>query len=246
MEVLIPFVLPIIVWVFIYKYLVNKKFIGKVKAHLLSFIVSSIVFIVSIILVSDSIKSNNTLKVENEIKKEQTIEVTPKVTQEQSTQINQDEAKKEVDEFIKNKVVEEPKKVIQSITSDNMKDVVKSLKKNYNIVATNWDKTKLSDEKICFTERGCEINANEIQIQGFGKFIEASTNSKVAPKEYLKVCNAIMIGLTDANKELIEQQMPQYFNYAATNGRSTWEALGIEVTIAPDSSNLLRCKFFKK
>lgn len=245
MEVFIPFVLPIISWIFIYKYLVNKKFIGKFKSHLLSFIVSSIVFIVSIILVSDSIKSNNTSKVENEIKKEQPIEVAPKI-QEQSTQINQEDAKKEVDEFIKNKVVEEPKKVIQSITSDNIKDVVKSLKKNYNLVAIGWDMKKLNENNICFHEKSCGIYVNEIQIQAIGKYIDVNTNSKVSPNLYLQVCSATMIGLTGANKELVEQQMPQYFNYAAVNGRSTWEILGIEVTIAPDSSNLLGCKFFKK
>ena len=55
-----------------------------------------------------------------------------------------------------------------------------------------------------------------------------------------------MIGLTGANKELIEQQMPMYFNYASSNGSSTWESLGIQITIAPDTSNLLGCSFFKQ
>lgn len=54
-----------------------------------------------------------------------------------------------------------------------------------------------------------------------------------------------MIALTGANKELIEQQIPQYFMYASKNGRSRWEVLGVEITIAPDSQNLLGCSFYK-
>ncbi|MGJ0456919.1 hypothetical protein NG782_09485 [Aliarcobacter cryaerophilus] len=54
-----------------------------------------------------------------------------------------------------------------------------------------------------------------------------------------------MIGLTSANKELVEQQIIQFFNYASMNGRSKWETLGLQVTIAPDSQNLLGCSFLK-
>lgn len=255
MEALIPFVLFIVVWIIAYKYFANKKLMAKWKSHLLGFVISSFAFVISIIiLVPNSTKEKNTpLKVENEIKKEQPIEVTPKVTQdEQSTQSTEEErikAQQYVNELIKGKDVNNNNKYKQkfdSIASNNMDDVVKSLKENYNIVATNFDDKEIKDNKTCLHDKFCEVYAKKVQIHTTLKNVEAYTNSKVTPKHYQQVCNAIMIGLTGANKELVEQQMPQYFNYASKNGRSTWEALGIEITIAPDSSNLLGCSFYKK
>ena len=235
MEILIPIVLPILVWIFLYKYLVNKKLLPKWRAHLLSFIVFALVFIVSLILVVDKPKEDN-----------QTSNIIKEIQEEKSNEIEQKEAIKEVDEFIKNKSLEESKKPIISITSNNMKNVIKSLEDNYNIIPIGWDYKALSDNNICFHDKSCTIYANKVQIQGLHKSIEALTSSQVNPKIYQQVCSAIMISLTGANKELVEQHINQYFNYASLNGRSKWEALGIEVTISPDSQNLLGCSFFKK
>lgn len=226
MEILIPIVLPILVWIFLYKYLVNKKLLPKWRAHLLSFIVFTLVFIVSLVIVVDKPKEvNQTSNINNEIQKEEI---------------------KDVAETIKKESLEESKKTIISITSNNIKNVIKSLEDNYNIIPIGWDYKALSDNNICFHDKSCTIYANKVQIQGLHKSIEALTSSQVNPKIYQQVCSAIMISLTGANKELVEQHINQYFNYASLNGRSKWEALGIEVTISPDSQNLLGCSFFKK
>ncbi len=226
MEILIPIVLPILVWIFLYKHLVNKKLLPKWRAHLLSFIMFTLVFIVSLVIVVDKPKEvNQTSNINNEIQKEEI---------------------KDVAETIKKESSEESKKTIISITSNNMKNVIKSLEDNYNIIPIGWDYKALSDNNICFHDKSCTIYANKVQIQGLHKSIEALTSSQVNPKIYQQVCSAIMISLTGANKELVEQHIYQYFNYASLNGRSKWEALGIEVTISPDSQNLLGCSFFKK
>lgn len=53
----IPFILFILVWVLLYKYLVNKKQKGKLISHLMSFIVAILVMLLSIIPLTS--KSNN-------------------------------------------------------------------------------------------------------------------------------------------------------------------------------------------
>jgi len=175
-----------------------------------------------------------------------------KVQEEKQRSIRQkQEAKQKKIELEKKNTdaVEDPessRKEMVSITSKNIKRVIKSLKKNYNINATAYDNEKLDKFKMCWNDRACEIYADKVQIQGTYKTVEALTSSRVSPQYYQKVCSAIMIALTGANKELIEQQIPQYFNYASQNGRSRWEVLGIEITISPDSSGLLGCSFYKK
>lgn len=49
MEALIPFILFVLVWILLYKYLVNKKQKGKLISHLVSFIVATIIMFLSII-----------------------------------------------------------------------------------------------------------------------------------------------------------------------------------------------------
>ena len=99
---------------------------------------------------------------------------------------------------------------------------------------------------MCWNDKSCQVYADKVQIQGIYKTVEALTSSQVTPSYYQQVCSAIMISLTGANKELIEQQIPQYFNYASNNGSTKWEALGVEVTITIDSRGLLGCSFYKK
>lgn len=45
----IPFILFILVWILLYKYLVNKKQKGKLISHLMSFVVATVVMLLSII-----------------------------------------------------------------------------------------------------------------------------------------------------------------------------------------------------
>jgi hypothetical protein len=138
------------------------------------------------------------------------------------------------------------KTIDNSITSKNIQNVIKSLKENYDISAVGFNNSKLIQKDICLNENFCEVYADKVQIQAVSKNIEALTSSKVTPLYYQQVCSAIMIGLTDANREIIEQQIPEYFNYASKNGKSKWKALGVEITIAPDSQNLLGCSFYKQ
>ncbi len=138
------------------------------------------------------------------------------------------------------------KKEIVSITSTQLKKVIKSLKNNYDITATAFNNEKLNKFKMCWNDRSCQVYANKVQIQGIYKKIQVYTSSQVTPSYYQKVCSATMIALTGANKELIEQSMPQYFNYVSQNGTSRWEVLGIELTISADSQGLLGCSFYKQ
>ena len=138
------------------------------------------------------------------------------------------------------------RKEIVSITSTQLKQVIKSLKDNYYIVASGFDNAKLNKFKMCWNDRSCEVYADRVQIQAIYKKIQVLTSSRVTPLYYQQICSATMIALTGANKELIEQSMPQYFNYASQNGRSRWEVLGIELTISADSQGLLGCSFYKQ
>ncbi len=138
------------------------------------------------------------------------------------------------------------KKEIVSITSTQLKKVIKSLKNNYDITATAFNNEKLNKFKMCWNDRSCEVYADKVQIQAIYKKVEVLTSSQVTPLYYQKVCSATMIALTGANKELIEQQIPQYFNYVSQNGSSRWNILGIELTISADSQGLLGCSFYKQ
>ena len=140
-----------------------------------------------------------------------------------------------------------PKAAQEKTTSrKNIEAVITSLKKHYNIDAGNNDyEAGLDMETMCWNDRACQVFAKTVQIQATHRSVEALTSSRVTPQYYQEVCSAIMIALTGANKALIEQQIPQFFNYASQNGRSKWEMLGIEITVSPDSSGLLSCDFYK-
>ena len=238
---LIPFILLILVWVFLYKYLVNKKSMKKWKSHLISFLVSFLVFAISI----DVLVKNNIIQTKPIQEQEKQVEVEKEKApiQEQKVQVEEDKTS-----ILGGKIIKEDKdypKFEDTFHTINMNDIVKSLKENYNIDATNIDGKIANRDNFCVNNDACATYVDLIQIKTYFKKVITYASSQVSPKLYQQVCSGIMIGLTRANKELIEQQMPQYFNYASKNGRSTWEALGIEITIAPDSSGLLECSFFK-
>lgn len=137
------------------------------------------------------------------------------------------------------------KQEIVSVANTNIKRVIKSLKENYNIEATDFNNEKLNKFKMCWNERSCQIYADTVQIQAIHHSVEALTSSMVTPQYYQKVCSAIFIALTGANKQLVEQQISVFFNHASKKGRARWEALGVEITISPDSSGILGCSFYK-
>ena len=113
-------------------------------------------------------------------------------------------------------------------------------------MTSDFDNRKLNKFKICLNERFCEVYADKVQIQAISKKIQVLTSSRVTTLYYQQVCSATMIALTGANKKLIEQSMPQYFDYVSNNGSSRWKVLGIELTITPDSQGLLGCSFYKQ
>ncbi len=133
-----------------------------------------------------------------------------------------------------------------SITPRITMDIVSSLKDNYNIEAGIFEDMPLYLDKLCSSDTACQIYAGKTQIQVVYKTVEALTSSRVTPQYYQNVCSAILIGLTDSNKDLAEDIITQAFDYASKNGSAKSETLGVEITIKPDSSNnLLGCSFYK-
>lgn len=125
-------------------------------------------------------------------------------------------------------------------------DIVNSLKNNYGIEAGIFEDMPLYLDKLCSSDTACQIYAGKTQIQVVYKTVEALTSSRVTPQYYQNVCSAILIGLTDSNKDLAEDIITQAFDYASKNGSAKSETLGVEITIKPDSSNnLLGCSFYK-
>ena len=125
-------------------------------------------------------------------------------------------------------------------------DIVNSLKDNYNIEAGSFEDMPLYLDKLCSSDTACQIYAGKTQIQVVYKTVEALTSSRVTLQYYQNVCSAILIGLTDSNKDLAEDIITQAFDYASKNGSAKSETLGVEITIKPDSSNnLLGCSFYK-
>jgi hypothetical protein len=67
----IPFILFVLVWIFLYKYLVNKKQKGKIVSHLLSFITATIVMFLSIIPLAPELTPEQKAQIAEETKQEQ-------------------------------------------------------------------------------------------------------------------------------------------------------------------------------
>ena len=133
-----------------------------------------------------------------------------------------------------------------SITPRITMDIVSSLKDNYNIEAGIFEDMPLYYDKLCSSDKACQIYAGKTQIQVIYKSVSVNPSSKVAPEDYLETCSASFIALTNANKDLAEDIITQAFDYASKNGSAKSETLGVEITIKPDSSNnLLGCSFYK-
>jgi len=66
----IPFILFILVWIFLYKYLVNKKQKGKVVSHLFSLVVATIAMLISILLLAPDLTPEQKAQLEEKRKQE--------------------------------------------------------------------------------------------------------------------------------------------------------------------------------
>ena len=146
---------------------------------------------------------------------------------------------------------EEKKKPVESFASKNTYKVISSLENNYNIVPTQYDKsvvdTPVDESKMCHSDNSWQIYANIVQIQLTDKNVEGRPTPKVESQYYQNVCSAILLGLTDANKDLVEDIIFQAFDYASKNGSSQTEVMGVKITVEPkrNNYNLLSCEFYQ-
>ena len=125
-------------------------------------------------------------------------------------------------------------------------DIVNSLKDNYNIEAGSFEDMPLYYDKLCSSDKACQIYAGKTQIQVIYKSVFVNPSSKVAPEDYLETCSASFIALTNANKDLAEDIIAQAFSFASKNGSAKYETLGVEFKVVPDRmTGLLKCEFFK-
>ena len=101
-------------------------------------------------------------------------------------------------------------------------------------------------DKLCSSDKACQIYAGKTQIQVIYKSVSVNPSSKVAPEDYLETCSASFIALTNANKDLAEDIIAQAFSFASKNGSAKYETLGVEFKVVPDRmTGLLKCEFFK-
>ncbi len=140
MEALIPFILFIAVWILLYKYLVNKKQKGKIISHILGFSISFLVFIVSIIIVSPTVKhqqNNIEEQVEEHIKDEPKKAIlTQKEPIIKTSKLKPDSAEYAFASFINawnNKDYKEMNKFTQLRWKENEKNPEDFLKNFYNL-----------------------------------------------------------------------------------------------------------------
>lgn len=147
----------------------------------------------------------------------------------------------------KEQIKEESKNPPDTITTRLTFDIINSLKNNYNIEAGIFEDMPLYYDKLCSSDKACQIYAGKIQIQVIYKSVSVNPNSKVAPEDYLETCSASFIALTNANKDLAEDIIAQAFSFASKNGSAKYETLGVEFKVVPDSmTGLLKCQFFKQ
>ena len=146
----------------------------------------------------------------------------------------------------KEQTKEESKNPPNTITTKLTFDIINSLKDNYNIEAGIFEDMPLYYDKLCSSDKACQIYAGKTQIQVIYKSVSVNPSSKVAPEDYLETCSASFIALTNANKDLAEDIIAQAFSFASKNGSAKYETLGVEFKVVPDRmTGLLKCEFFK-
>jgi hypothetical protein len=88
----IPFILFILVWIFLYKYLVNKKQKGKIVSHLLSFMAATVVMFLSIIPIAPELTTEQKAQIVEDKKIEQ-----PKKQEIEKENLNTEKLVKSID-----------------------------------------------------------------------------------------------------------------------------------------------------
>lgn len=247
MELIVVISFPL-VWVLAYKYFSKTR--GKIISHVFGFIVGIVAFfILTVVLIPSPSPEAIKEKKQKEIESKLEIEQIKQKKLEENQKIELAEQKKleenQKTEQEEQKVIEsnmEIEKIKQSIAYDNTIKVIASLKKNYNIKAKTSVDMSLSKE-ICYHDKLCEIYVNDIQIQFMHKFVDVNESLKVSPSVYQTTCSAVLIGLTDMNKDLAENIIYQYFNFAAINGEAVNEIAKVKITVKKGPSNLLKCEF---
>jgi len=132
---------------------------------------------------------------------------------------------------------------------EKKRDAIKNVLLNH--YQMNIRKNELCDGKKICTENIYVQTSNEDEYRdiwvNFGyKSIEVYTNDKVQPQDYITTCSAVMIGVTGADEELVENTIIQAFNDASkTTLGVKGNFLGVELSIVPDYRGLLKCKFYK-
>ena len=246
MELLVFISFPL-VWVVAYKYFSKKR--GKFISHIFGFIFAFIAFfIVAAIFLPpptpEMIQEREQTK-QKEIEENQKIEQAKQKEIEENQKIEQAKQKEiEENQKIEQAKQKEIENMKQSIAYNNTIKVIDSLSKSYNIKAKTIVDMHLS-EKICLHDKYCEIYVDDIQLQFMHRVVDVNQNSKVSPKDYQTACSAVLIGLTDMNKDLAEGIIYQHFNFAAINGSAENEISNVKITINKGTNNLLQCRFVK-
>ena len=122
-------------------------------------------------------------------------------------------------------------------------DVKKSLLENYDI-----NSTENFGDLFTLDPSAKDINfITSVHLSISIRTIDVYTNSHIPATEYIKVCSAVMLALTDAKKNLIDELMTNTFIEASKTTKGIrGNVLGLEVSIVPDSQGLLGCSFYKE
>lgn len=247
MEALIPFIVAIVCWIVIYKYNFNKRNKSKLLSHIMGFAFSFLAFVITVIVIAPPLTEEQKLNIEKEKKQKELNKIEEQKIEKQKKAEEQKllELKKLKDEP-KQIQKEEIKGLPDTITTKLTLDVINSLKNNYGIEAGIFEDMPLYYDKLCSTDKACQIYAGKIQIQVIYKSVIVNSSSRVSPKDYLETCSASFIALTNVNKDLAESIITQAFDYASKNGSAKSETLGVEFKVVPDQiTGLLKCQFFK-
>jgi hypothetical protein len=92
----------------------------------------------------------------------------------------------------------------------------------------------------------CDVMAGEIIIQVYGRgIVELLITPQEAPSTYRKACAGAFEGLSGSAPEFADEIIAEAFNLAATQGKFKRVIAGVEVSVRPDTSGILGCKFFR-
>lgn len=91
----------------------------------------------------------------------------------------------------------------------------------------------------------CDVMAGEIIIQVSG-IVELLITPQVAPSTYRKACAGAFEGLSGSAPEFADEIIADAFAIAATQGEFERDIAGVGITVRPDSSGILGCRFLRR